>query len=429
MMEELRTNIQREREIIEEINKSYESLESMKDLSPESVDFYKEAVTSLKNQIKIINDSTPLLLSQISMAKPLKKEQPKPEKKDVVTISYVSPVTQKKKFMTIKKADEEKFAKELRVSEETLAGLKKKEKAVKQEQEIVVKQKNEYARISNKFFLSLSEKLSPSFKDIKEDMKKGNMNIMLTSYLSIAFFSSLLVFLVSVIVMGALILYGWIFMNSLSYLKFAWIPLVVPIFSLVFFYVYPSTQKSSFDKKIAYELPFATIYMSAIAGSNIEPSKIFKIIATSGDYPAISTEIKKLMNQVDVYGYDLVTALKNSARLTPNKKLAELFGGIATNIISGGSLKDYLEKKSENLLLDYKWERQKYNALAETFMDVYISLLITAPMILVMMVVILNVTEIKTGLPFNVLMILSISAVVLVNIIFMVALQVKQPKI
>jgi pilus assembly protein TadC len=421
MIEDIRANIKREKEIIAEINKIYESMESIAGLNDESIGFYKESINSLKKQIKILNASLPVLVSQISIAKPLKAEQKRDASKEIITLSYVSPLTQEKKIVIINKEDKEKFAKELRVSEETIESLKKKEKT--EEKIIIIKKQSKFARISNKLFLSTSEKLAPSLKDVKEDMKKANMQVLLQTYTSISLFSSLLIFLASLFVFIIVLIFNF------SYITFIWIPFLMPFLGIAAFYLYPSTQKNSFDKKIAYELPFATIYMAAISGSNIEPSKIFKIIATSEDYPAISIEIKKLLNQVDIYGYDLVTALKNSARLTPNKKLAELLGGIATNIISGGSLKDYLEKKSENLLLDYKWERQKYNALAETFMDIYISLLITAPMILVMMVVILNVTNIQTGMPIDVLMTLAILGVVLVNIIFMVALSSKQPKI
>ena len=158
------------------------------------------------------------------------------------------------------------------------------------------------------------------------------------------------------------------------------------------FYLYPASEANSVNKGITQELPFATIHMAAIAGSNIEPSKILKIIMKSQEYPNIGREMKKVIAQVDIYGYDLVTSLKNVASSTSNKKLSELFSGIAINISTGGALKNYLEKKADNFLVDYRLERQKYKNLAGTFMDVYISILIAAPLILMMMFIVMNVS-------------------------------------
>ena len=195
------------------------------------------------------------------------------------------------------------------------------------------------------------------------------------------------------------------------------------------FYFYPASEKGSVGKRISDELPFVTIHMAAIAGSNIEPTRIFRIIANSPEYPTVGLEMKKIVNQVEVYGYDLVSALRNATKSTSNQKLGDLFSGLSTNIVSGGDLKNYLEKKAENFLKDYKLERNKYTSLAETFMDIYISVMITAPLILVVMLIIMNVTGLSIGLPFMWVMALIIGIVVLINIIFIIALEVKQPRV
>jgi flagellar protein FlaJ len=186
-------------------------------------------------------------------------------------------------------------------------------------------------------------------------------------------------------------------------------------------------QKGNVEKNISAELPFATIYMSAIAGSNVEPIRIFKILNSTPEYPYIGTELKKIINQVELYGLDLVNSLKNTALTATNRKFAELLGGMATNILSGGSLKNYLDKKAENYLADYKLEMEKYSAIAGTFMDIYISVLITAPLILMMVFVVVQLTGMGS---FSSVMIfvLSIGGVVVANLIFLFVLHIKQPK-
>jgi len=217
---------------------------------------------------------------------------------------------------------------------------------------------------------------------------------------------------------------------SLGNWIFFFLPFGAVGLAMAVFYFYPVSEAGLSQKKVSQELPFATIHMAAIAGSDIEPTKIFKIIATSKEYPNVGREIKKVIVQTDVYGYDLVTSLKNVATRTSNKKLAELFSGLAINIGTGGSLENYLEKKSENFLIDYRLERQKYADLAGTFMDVYISILIAAPLVLMMMFIVMNVAGLGLGgLTIDMLLFLSVAGIAVVNVIFIVILNFKQPMV
>ena len=281
-----------------------------------------------------------------------------------------------------------------------------------------------YAKMSNRFFLKHSEKLVPKFSSLYKDLKKANIRFLLSTYLSMAIMSIVISFIVGILIFGIIIL-----IDPNSWISFL-IPFGLAGLTMAGFYLYPASEASSVQKKISQELPFAAIHMAAIAGSNIEPTKIFKIIAESKEYINIGKEMKKIIAQVDIYGYDLVTALKNVAGQTSNKKLEELFSGFATNIATGGELKNYIEKKAENYLLDYRLEREEYSDLAGTFMDVYISILIAAPLILMMMFIVMNVAGLgMAGLSITSLLFLSIIGIIIVNIIFLAVLNAKQPSV
>jgi flagellar protein FlaJ len=209
-----------------------------------------------------------------------------------------------------------------------------------------------------------------------------------------------------------------------------WIPFVICGLTYFLFIKSPSSQSRDIQKEIDYELPFSTLHMAAIASSDIEPVRLLTIISESDEYKIVGKEIKKILIQVKLYGYDLVTSLRNVAGRTSNKKLSELFNGMATNISSGGSLKNYLEKKAESFLLDYKLERKRYIELSGTFMDVYISILIAAPLILMLLFIVMSVANLNVGgLSLSVLLFLTVGIVILFNIIFLVILNLKQPKL
>jgi len=169
------------------------------------------------------------------------------------------------------------------------------------------------------------------------------------------------------------------------------------------------------------------IHMSAISGSGIPPSEIFKIIGMGKEYPALSKEFRKILNQINIYGYDLVTALTNSSKSSPSPKLSELFSGVATTISSGGELSDFFEKRADTLLMDYRLEREKFTKIAETFMDIYISIVIAAPMILMLLLIMMFITGFSLNLTPTIMTLLIVSVISLLNLVFLGFLHLKQP--
>ena len=136
------------------------------------------------------------------------------------------------------------------------------------------------------------------------------------------------------------------------------------------------------------------------------------------------------MNLVNFHGRDLVSALRIVASRSPSNKLRELLDGLSTAITSGGNLHDFLDKHAESLLFDYKLEREKSTRAAETFMDIYISVAIAAPMILLMLFVIIASTgtaETFIGLSLGMVNFLIMFFIVIINLIFLIFLKLKQP--
>ena len=414
---DLKANIMEARKIIRDIRVQEQQL---KYSTPRNRTLIMANINSSFNRLALINRAMPDVVKNVSAEKKLESDSAAnfiPERK-VVNFKYTSIASGNASMVTLKKEDKSKFLKELSLSENSLKKITNSPASSK-----IIKS-SFYAVVSNNVFGGLANSLSANFSDLKKDLQDSNSRFLLPTYLAMALFTTLISFFV-----GLLLLVG-IFFLGLSVLSFFWIPLFTLLLVPFGFYIMPALTKSSIDKQIGNELPFAVIYMSAIAGSNIEPTKIFRIISESSEYKHVGIEMKKIISQVEIYGYDLVTALKNVAKLTINPRFAELLNGMATNISSGSSLKNFLDKKSETLLMDYKLDRNKYNEVAATFMDVYISVLITAPLILVMLIVIMSLTNLKFGnLSTDALLTISIGLVALVNVFFLIFLQIKQPKV
>lgn len=428
-IELLKSNLMQSKKIIEEIAALNQEIAGAK--IAEERAFYDSAENALIRQLEMINSSIPNILQGISITR-----QNLPEKAVIVQVQAGS--------VLLNSEDRKKFIDELKISEEALKSLRKEKRAKKAAVEDEFKKPSSYIVLSSRIFAKSSLKLAEHsmFKQLNENLRKANMPYLLSTYISLILFFTSLMFLVSFFLAILLSFFGVSMVAGKAYPVFDFLgisgiglrllkniafSIAATITVSWLFYAYPATQSASISGRIKSELPFAVIHMSSIAGSGIEPSRIFKILAMSSEYPAISKEIRKITNYINLYGYDLVAALKTVAKTTSSEELSELLNGIATNITGGGSLSDYLGKKAEDTLLDYKLERKRYSSIAETSMDIYIGILIAAPLIFMVMLIVMNVTGMNFGIGMQALSYLIVAGIALINIAFLIFLQFRQP--
>ena len=144
----------------------------------------------------------------------------------------------------------------------------------------------------------------------------------------------------------------------------------------------------------------------------------------------ISKEIKKIVNYVNLFGYDLGTALKAVSLTTPSPEFKDLLTGINASTESGGDLKSYLSGKASEALNTYKLERKKYVESLATYSDIYTGVLIASPLLFMTTLAIINViggslgsVSVKT-----IAYVGSFFVIPFLNIIFLVFLSLTQPE-
>lgn len=428
MIDEIRQNAKAEAEMARELLTFIGRLEAGR---ADEKTLIEGVIRSLTERIRILNSSLEGMIKSVSL---VKKIPGKSKNTGMEKLSFRS----SGKSIVLQRGDKEKFLNELSISESILKKLKKR-KLSEEESVDKFKKANWYGRIANRFFLGFSENLlkKDSFKKLGMDIKKSNINFLATTYISVMFLSTVVAFLAGVVIFGLLLFFSFgleipfasMYQGGLlpRLLKTFWIVPGAPLVTFLLFYLYPSAEQKSIAKHIDSELPFAVMHMGSISGSGIEPTQIFRIVCLSREYMYTRFEIRKLINQINVYGYDVITALKNAASLSPSEKLAELFNGLSTTISSGGDLKIFFEKRAETLLLNYRLEREKFIKTAETFMDIYISVVIATPMILLLLLIMIAVSGISVGLSIGQLTFVVIAAVILINVLFLWIITMKQP--
>lgn len=433
MIEDLKKNINTEMEILKEISVNFNRL-SIADISEQQL--LMSAIDALIASMRIVNNSIPSLLDEISLAKRLPSSKEIARKSRLEKVIYQG--TGKELNVTINRRDKARLLKELDIGEGYIKKLKKRQRKFKEEY-VEFKAARGYMRLANRFFLEKSVKLVNKgyFKKLSIELRKANIDVLFPAYLAMSFMTIILALIIGFFLMVFLLFFNigidfpFVTVFNGDYmiraLKVFWIPFAAPIITFIALYFYPTTEKQTLAKKINQELPFAVIHMSAISGSGIQPSEIFRIIGLSKEYPYLRKEIRKVLNQINLYGYDLVTALNNAASTSSSTKLAELFFGLATTINSGGEFSDFFNKRSETLLTDYRIEREKYAKTAETFMDIYISIVIAAPMILMLFLILLSLGNFSIGLSTIEMTFLIIGIIVVVNIFFILFIDLNQP--
>ena len=297
---------------------------------------------------------------------------------------------------------------------------------------------NAYSEISSRFFSKFSKKLlgNESFQKLERDLVKANLDYAPTGYVSMILFTTIL----SMLIGGFLFLF-FLFFNveatapfiartadtiDVRFMKVFWILFIIPIGTFAAMYLYPSLERKSAEGKIDIELPFAAIHMAAISGSMINPIKIFEIVINTKEYPAIEKEFTKILNNINVYGSDLVGALKDGAKNTSSKKLSEMLNGLSTTINSGGDLPKFFDKRSQTLLFEYKINREKSSKAAETFMDIYISVVIAAPMVLMLLLMMMKISGLGLNISVSAITLIMVLGVTMINIVFITFLHVKR---
>ncbi len=303
----------------------------------------------------------------------------------------------------------------------------KKDKFVKKSEYTIYKP-NKYGEIANKYVKDWSLKLIKThpkfFGPLIEHFHKVNIDVLSITYISMMIFYTIVGFPALIILFTLLNISFKL--NILVIIAIVFISTVALFFG---FYFYPGSLISGRARKIKNELPFALVHMSAISGSGANPISIFELLADSSEYPELRREIKKVLNYVNLFGYNLTNSLKAVSATTPSKELSELLEGMISTIESGGDLKSYVNEKANDSLNTYRLERKKKIEALATFSEVYTAVLIAAPLLLVVTLAIINTVGANLGgMDIKTIAAIGIYGFMpLLNIGFMVFLKVSQP--
>lgn len=141
--------------------------------------------------------------------------------------------------------------------------------------------------------------------------------------------------------------------------------------------------------RIDSSLPHAVNMMLGMAKGGVPVINIFKFIAENREiFGEISKEFDKIVTLVEVFGYDLITSMKQIADTTPSEKLKVFLENFINVYEGGGDIVEYLRAKSEQLLTERETYYTLYFETLQVFAEIYLALFIVAPLFFLVVLVV-----------------------------------------
>ena len=145
------------------------------------------------------------------------------------------------------------------------------------------------------------------FEDLRPQLAKAGIKISLPEYLSMMFFTTGILALFTLVIGGTFM----ILTTGIAGIMIAFIAtIVLSVASALGFYLYPSIMISSRASKIKDTLPFATMYLSTLAGTGTPLRKIFDNLAEVDECGEVSEEAENNARDINTVGLDVSEALE-----------------------------------------------------------------------------------------------------------------------
>ena len=150
--------------------------------------------------------------------------------------------------------------------------------------------------------------------------------------------------------------------------------------------LYPRVKGWERKKGIDGHLPYAISWMSFMATTGVIPYLIFRKLAETEEFfGEISQEAKLVVKDVELLGFDFISALRNLASVTPSTHLRTFIQGAVTNALSGGEMGTYFVSKAREAMEENRGKFAEFIEALGLISEVYIIGLVAAPLLVIVM--------------------------------------------
>ncbi|WP_266076590.1 type II secretion system F family protein [Haladaptatus caseinilyticus] len=162
----------------------------------------------------------------------------------------------------------------------------------------------------------------------------------------------------------------------------------------------PSHRGRARARQIDASLARTVAFIYALSRSGMAFPEIMRTLARNRDvYGETAEEIAVGVKAMDLFGLDMLTAIRQMARQSPSEKFEEFGDNLASVLQSGQSLPSYLHDQYERYQKDAKVQQEAFLELLATLAEGYVSLFVVGPLLLITILVVIGlmgVTDTRT---------------------------------
>lgn len=249
----------------------------------------------------------------------------------------------------------------------------------------------EFSLFSYRIFGRSVRGLSLRLKGLHPKLAKAGLLVPNEAYVSMMVLSSLIIFFVASINVFIIM---FVITNQLLISVILGIVSSIGASIIVFgiLYMYPSVLAGKNRRAVEADLTFSLSFMGILSSSGVPPKRIFKTLAQleQDKDVGLGGQAQIIFRDIEVLGSDMLSALKDAA----NRNISPLFSGVLEGIIStiqsGGSITKFFDDESKNLMRLKRSIMREYIDTLVMISEMYMSLLVAFPLILIVMLVVLS---------------------------------------
>lgn len=159
---------------------------------------------------------------------------------------------------------------------------------------------------------------------------------------------------------------------------------------LIGIFTYPKTVAKGRKSSIDLDLPYAITYMQALSTTMTLYNVIRKIYEADDLFGEVGKEFGLIVRDVEVFGDDLYSAIRNLQKVTPSKNLEEFLNDLLLLSNSGGDITNFLSSRSAYFRESAARELESVLKTIEVMAEVYVTAFVAGPITMIIIIVAQN---------------------------------------
>ena len=249
------------------------------------------------------------------------------------------------------------------------------------------------------------------YAQLRNDLISARLKTPFEVYISITLISSVIVGLIAAVGIGLL---TWLLRLPMLVKYKGEVPMsmifllndrlligttIAVVFSLIIFggityaifMVYPNVVAGNRRRSIDASLPYAINYITSMSTAGITPAEVFRLLGDSPIYGESAVEARYIAREIDIFGRDLIDAIRIVSSSTPSRRMKEFLQGAMASIASGGNLTDYFRTKADQYALENRQTQKLFLDTLALIAESYVTAMVAGTLFLIILQSIMSV--------------------------------------